>query len=208
MTFDEGYIKYESTWTPGPAPASAVAEELDRWRHELFTLGLIGYDDEHEVGYGNISVHAGQPGQFVISGTQTGHLEHTDRSHYTLVTSCDIYANRVTCCGPVEASSEAMTHAAIYRVNLGIRAVVHVHSDALWTSARNVLPTTNPAVAYGTPAMAEEFRRLYLHGDLKDVGIAVMAGHEGGIIGFGETLEHAAKRILNLARRQAAVAFP
>ena len=195
MTYDEGYIKYESTWTPGPAPASAVAEELDRWRHELFTLGLIGYDDEHEVGYGNISVHA-------------GHLEHTDRSHYTLVTSCDIYANRVTCCGPVEASSEAMTHAAIYRVNLGIRAGVHGHSDALWTSARNVLPTTNPAVAYGTPAMAEEFRRLYLHGNLKEVGIAVMAGHEGGIIGFGETLEHAAKRILSLARRQATVAFP
>ncbi len=203
MTYDEGYIKYESTWTPGPPPAAAVAEELDRWRHELFAIGLIGYDDEHEVGYGNISVHAGQPGQFYITGTQTGHLERTDRTHYTLVTSCDIDTNRVTCCGPVEASSEAMTHAAIYRVNLGIRAVVHVHSDQLWNSARNDLPTTNPAVAYGTPAMAEEFRRLYLHGDLANVGIAVMAGHEGGLISFGETLEHAATRILSLALRSA-----
>ncbi len=201
MTYDEGYIKYESAWAPGPPPTTAVAEELDRWRHELFTLGLIGYDDEHEVGYGNISVHATQPGQFFISGTQTGHLEHTDRSHYTLVTSCDIQTNRVTCCGPVEASSEAMTHAAIYRVNLGIRAVVHVHSVPLWKSSQGVLPTTNPAVAYGTPAMAEEFRRLYVHGDLADVGIAVMAGHEGGLISFGATLEHAATRILNLARR-------
>ena len=201
MTYDEGYIKYESTWTTGPPPPAAVAEELDRWRYELFALGLIGFDDEHEVGYGNISVHARQPGQFYISGTQTGHLERTDRTHYTLVTSCDIDTNRVTCCGPVEASSEAMTHAAIYRVNLGIRAVVHVHSNHLWNSARNSLPTTNPAVAYGTPAMAEEFRRLYLHGDLATVGIAVMAGHEGGLISFGETLEHAATRILNLARR-------
>ncbi|MDJ0748258.1 MAG: class II aldolase/adducin family protein [Woeseiaceae bacterium] len=201
MTYDEGYIKYESAWAPGPPPAAAVAEELDRWRHELFVLGLIGYDGEHEVGYGNISIHATQPGQFYISGTQTGHLEHTDRSHYTLVTSCDIQTNRVTCCGPVEASSEAMTHAAIYRVNLGIRAVVHVHSAELWKSTQGVLPTTNPAVAYGTPAMADEFRRLYVHGHLADVGIAVMAGHEGGLISFGATLEHAATRILSLARR-------
>lgn len=203
MTYDEGYIKYESVWDPGPPPAAAVAEELDRWRHELFALGLIGYDDVHEVGYGNISVHANQPGQFVISGTQTGHLEHTDRSHYTLVTACDIETNRVHCCGPVEASSEAMTHAAIYRVNLGIRAVVHVHSDALWNSTRDILPTTNPAVAYGTPAMAEEFSRLYLHGDLAEVGIAVMAGHPGGLVSIGGTLEQAATRILNLARRSA-----
>ncbi len=201
MTYDEGYIKFESVWTPGPPPPAAVAEELDRWRQDLFGLGLIGFDDEHEVGYGNISVHATQPGQFFISGTQTGHLEHTDRSHYTLVTACDIDTNRVTCCGPVEASSEAMTHAAIYRVNLGIRAVVHVHSTGLWNSTRNVLPTTNPAVAYGTPAMAEEFRRLYVHEDLAKVGIAVMAGHEGGLIGFGATLEHAATRILSLARQ-------
>ena len=201
MTYDEGYIKYESVWAPGPPPAAAVAEELDRWRHELYAMGLIGYDDDHEVGYGNISVHASQPGQFFISGTQTGHLEHTDRSHYTLVTSCDIETNRVHCCGPVEASSEAMTHAAIYRVNLGIRAVVHVHSTDLWNSTRDVLPTTGPTVAYGTPAMAEEFRRLYLHGDLANAGIAVMAGHPGGLISFGGTLEHATTRILNLARR-------
>lgn len=203
MTYDEGYIKYESVWAPGPPPPVAIAEELDRWRQELFALGLIGYDDEHEVGYGNISIRASQPGQFFISGTQTGHLEHTDRAHYTLVTSCDIETNRVSCCGPVEASSEAMTHAAIYRVNLGIRAVVHVHSAGLWNSTRDVLPTTNPAIAYGTPAMADEFKRLYLHGNLADVGIAVMAGHEGGLISFGGTLEHAATRILSLARRSA-----
>ena len=147
MTYDEGYIKYESVWAPGPPPPVAIAEELDRWRQELFALGLIGYDDEHEVGYGNISIRASQPGQFFISG--------------------------------------------------------HVHSAGLWNSTRDVLPTTNPAIAYGTPAMADEFKRLYLHGNLANVGIAVMAGHEGGLISFGGTLEHAATRILSLARRSA-----
>ena len=38
MRFDEGYIKYESVWEPGPPPPVAVAEELDRWRQELFAL--------------------------------------------------------------------------------------------------------------------------------------------------------------------------
>jgi len=203
VSYDEGYIKYESIWAPGPPPAAAVAEDLDRWRSELYAVGLIGYYEDLEVGYGNISVRAAGPGQFFITGTQTGHLEQTDRSHYTLVTSCDIDTNRVTCCGPVEASSEAMTHAAIYRLNLGIRAVVHVHSLDLWDSTRDVLPTTNPAVAYGTPAMAHEFERLYRHGGLAEVGVAVMAGHAEGLISFGATLEQAAKRILSLAAPRA-----
>ena len=31
MTLDEGYIKYESHWTPGPATHVTAAQELDRW---------------------------------------------------------------------------------------------------------------------------------------------------------------------------------
>ncbi len=199
MSYDEGYIKYESHWTPSPPPLPDAVPDIERWRHTLHVAGLIGFYAELSVGYGNISVRAGEPGQFLISGTQTGHLEHTDASHYALVTRYDIAANQVYCCGPLQASSEAMTHAAIYELDDDIQAIVHAHSRELWERCRDELPTTQPAVAYGTPAMAEEFGRLFRETDFRNIGIAVMAGHEEGIISFGTTLAEATHRMLSLA---------
>jgi len=46
--------------------------------------------------------------------------------------------------------------------------------------------------------MADEFRRLYRDTAFRETGLAVMAGHEEGILGFGTTLEEAANKILNL----------
>ena len=117
MTLDEGYVKYQSFWTKAPVPHAAATEELETWRRPLHASGLIGYYGEHGIGYGNISIRCGEPGQFMISGTQTGHIEMTDKTHYALVTSYGIHFNRVCCVGPVQASSEAMTHAAIYELD-------------------------------------------------------------------------------------------
>ena len=200
MTIDEGYVKYRSFWTKAPAPHAAATEELEAWRKPLFEAGLIGEYQEHGVGYGNISVRAGEPGQFLISGTQTGHLPTTDKSHYALVTSWSVHSNRVCCVGLVQASSEAMTHAAIYQLDRQISAIVHVHSGELWCRYINELPTTAADVPYGTPAMANEFRRLYQDSDFRKKQLAVMGGHEEGIISIGATLEQAATRVLRLAR--------
>ena len=93
---------------------------------------LIGQYEDLGIGYGNISVRRGSCDLFLISGTQTGHLPATDERHYSLVTDCDIRNNIVRCSGPVQASSEAMTHAAIYALGDAIGAVVHVHSAELW----------------------------------------------------------------------------
>lgn len=198
MTYDEGYIKYDIDWTPGPAPDVAAARALDAWRRPLFAAGLIGVYEELGIGYGNLSTRCGERGQFLISGTQTGKLATTDERHYALVTGVDIDANSVCCVGPVKASSEAMTHAAIYALDDDIGAVVHVHSRVLWDRFRNELPTTDAAVAYGTPEMAREFSRLYAESGFDRAGIAVMAGHEDGLISFGATLETAARRMLAL----------
>ena len=62
------------------------------------------------------------------------------------------------------------------------------------------LPTTDPDIAYGTPDMAMELDQLYRMGGLKEAGIAVLAGHEDGLISFGTTIEEAALRMLNLVR--------
>ena len=198
MTIDEGYVKYRSLWTKAPAPHAAAAEELEAWRQPLYAAGLIGEYKEHGIGYGNISVRCGEPGQFMISGTQTGHLATTDKSHYALVTSWNVHSNLVCCVGLVQASSEAMTHAAIYQLDQHIGAIVHVHSGDLWSRFLNGLPTTASDVPYGTPAMANEFRRLYLDTDFRKTQLAVMGGHEEGIVSIGTTLKQAAERILRL----------
>ncbi len=199
MSLDEGYIKYDSRWTPGPAPDSTLTDELERWRLPLFEAGLVGHYAEHNVGYGNLSVRGPLPDQFVISATQTGALRKTGPEHYTLVTATDIGRNRVWSTGPLKASSEAMTHAALYALSSAINAIVHVHSKSLWNEYLNVLPTTDLAVAYGTPAMAAEFERLWSAGRFRNDGLAVMAGHEEGIVSIGTTLEEASRRVLALA---------
>ena len=198
MTLDEGYLKYESHWTPGPATHVAAARDLERWRRPLYEAKLIGEYTEFGIGYGNISVRRGYGGLFLISGTQTGHLRTTDENHYSLVTDCDIRANIVRCSGPVQASSEAMTHASIYALGDAIGAIVHAHSAELWRDNLGKLPTTDPEVAYGTPDMARELDRLYRTTGLRDSGVAVLAGHDDGLISFGTTLEEAATRMLDL----------
>ena len=148
---DEGYIKYESHWTPGPSTHVEATRLLETWRRPLYEAGLIGQYEDIGVGYGNISVRRGSSGLFLISGTQTGHLPATDEGHYSLVTDCDVRSGIVRCSGPIQASSEAMTHAAIYNLGDAIGAVVHVHSRALWRERQGDLPTTDPDVPYGTP---------------------------------------------------------
>ena len=201
MTIDEGYIKYQSHWVEAPAPYPDAARELDKWRQPLFRAGLIGHYEDLGIGFGNISVRCGKPAQFLISGTQTGHLANTDGNHYSLVSAYDIKANSVSCIGPVQASSEAMTHAAIYELDAGIGAIVHAHSLALWRQLIDQLPTTDVTIAYGTPEMAEEFRRLFRETDFREQGLAVMAGHDEGLISIGPTLEEAATGMLALQQR-------
>ena len=203
MTLDEGYIKYRGDWTPEPLSDPQLARQLDAWRMPLYEAGLIGHYRDEDVGYGNISVRAARPREFLISGTQTGHLARTDENHYALVTDYDIEANSVSCRGPVRASSEALTHAVIYELDSVIGAVVHVHSQSLWRTFVDELPTTAADVAYGTPEMAREFRRLFEQTEFADVGIAVMAGHEEGLVSIGRSLGQAAGRILRLQEENA-----
>lgn len=198
---DEGYTKFIVDWTDRRPVDDAAVEELDRWRRPLFEAGLVGHYADEGIGYGNISVR--QPGsrQFLVSGTQTGHLPGTGRGHYALVTAWDIEANRVSCRGALQASSESLTHAAIYELDDSICAVVHVHDPHMWQQLKGVVPTTAADVAYGTPEMAREFRRLWREAAFADAGIAAMAGHESGIVSIGRSLEEAAVRVLRLKDR-------
>jgi ribulose-5-phosphate 4-epimerase/fuculose-1-phosphate aldolase len=195
---DEGYIKFESHWRKTNALDNAEIVLLNRWRRPLYAAGLIGHYEEHGIGFGNLSMRLGTERQFIISGTQTGHLPHPGAEHYAVVEDYDIDQNRVYSRGATEASSESLTHAAIYELDRDIGAVVHVHSAEMWARLKESAATTDAGIAFGTPDMAREFQRLFLETDFAVTGIAVMAGHDSGLVSSGRNLQQAAERILTI----------
>jgi L-ribulose-5-phosphate 4-epimerase len=193
---DEGVIKYVGHWQPGPLAATAELDDLMAGRDRLYAAGLIGtYPDG--IGYGNISVRLPQGG-FWVSGTQTGHLPTTTPEHYCVVHQWNIEENTLHCTGPIQASSESLTHAALYDHNPAIGAIAHGHHSKLWAYYRDRLPTTRASVPYGTPAMAAEMIRLFYEDELAQAQALVMAGHEDGILTFGATVAEAVQRLLDL----------
>jgi hypothetical protein len=71
----------------------------------------------------------------------------------------------------------------------------------MWDKFRMHLPTTSAEIAYGTPEMALEFRRLHEDTSFATQGLAVMGGHEEGLISIGDSIEQAATRVLALLDR-------
>jgi ribulose-5-phosphate 4-epimerase/fuculose-1-phosphate aldolase len=195
---DEGYTKFVVEWTRTEPMTLTEIDDLVRWRKPLYEAGLIGQYEDIGIGYGNISVRTSADGQFVISGTQTGQLAELGNEHFSLVTNFNLKANSVACTGPIQASSESMTHATIYSLDSSINGVVHVHSAELWVRLRESLPATDADIAYGTPEMAEEFERLYRGTDFPTTGVAIMAGHDDGLISIGHDLQEATQRVLVL----------
>lgn len=189
---EEGYIKYHIDWTFTPPSTGDLWVELDRWRTKMHSQGLIGYYPDLGVGYGNISVRCEAiQGKFLISGTQTGHLPQLSADDYSLVTDYDLEKNSLTCEGPVKASSESLTHAAIYELSSDYQAVIHAHHKGFWDHYLDKIPTTSINAAYGTPEMANEIFRLYEESELRSTKICVMGGHDEGIISFGKNLDEA-----------------
>jgi len=191
---DEGYIKYNINWINEPLNVS-VPKQLMEWRDKMHELKQIGHYAEINIGYGNISVKI--DGGFLISGTQTGDVFPIESKHFTLVTDYNIKANSVTCNGKIKASSESMTHAAVYEADNTINAIIHIHNPKLWSLLMDKVPTTKKEVPYGTPEMANEIFRLFKETDVKQEKIIVMAGHDEGIISFGADLKEAGEVLLN-----------
>lgn len=193
---DEGYIKYRQRWTKTAALSLEELDELCRWRTKLRDVGLIGEYPDSGIGFGNLSARIGDSPRFLISGTQTGHFPSSGAEQFSLVTRVDIPGNEVECEGPLRASSEAMTHAAIYAADAAIRAVAHVHDSRLWDHALEKLPTTGREIPYGTPAMAKAFAELVAKPAFRARGIAAMAGHDEGLVSVGRNIAQAAQRML------------
>lgn len=189
---DEGVVKYRCDWEEAdPVPAENIAD-LMTWRERLHSWGLIGVY-ENGIGFGNVSVRLGNSCQFVISGTQTAHLRDLGPESYSTVTEFNLEQNFLGCRGPVQASSESLTHAALYLQREDVGGIIHVHNPKLWQQLLFKIPTTRKDIPYGTPQMALEMFRLFEEENLAERKILAMAGHEDGIICFGSTLDEAGK---------------
>ena len=189
---DEGVVKYRCDWEEADPVAAENIADLMTWRERLHSWGLIGVY-ENGIGFGNVSVRLGNSCQFVISGTQTAHLRALGPESYSTVTEFNLEQNFLRCRGPVQASSESLTHAALYLHREDVGGIIHVHNPKLWQQLLFKIPTTRKEIPYGTPQMALEMFRLFDEENLAERKILAMAGHEDGIICFGSTLDEAGK---------------
>jgi L-ribulose-5-phosphate 4-epimerase len=187
----EGYTKFKSTWVSVELFQDII--KLNEWREKFYSLKLIGMNNG--IGYGNISIRKYEG--FIISGTKTGGIEKLTEQNYTKVINWNYEGNCLSCVGKIDASSESLSHAAVYDSDKRVNAVIHVHSLELWEKLINKIPTTSEQVEYGTPEMAREIFRLFEETNVKEKKILVMGGHKEGIISFGKDLDEAGKVLLN-----------
>lgn len=193
---DEGYIKYAIDWIEGPPPEEDMAALISA-RNQLYQMGLIGIYEEEGIGYGNVSQRLPKD-EFLISGTQTGGIPVLGPSHFCRVLDWNLETNSLRCLGPLKASSESLTHAAIYACDPDIQVILHIHQEATWRKMLERFPSTAPDVAYGTPEMAREVYRLFQETSLKDIGMFAMGGHFEGIFSFGKNVPEALERLVSV----------
>ena len=200
MKDQEGVIKYQLEHSQKSITEFFSFNDISAWRAIIFRLGLIGQDPERydNLGFGNISQRLNpQNSQFIISGTQTGHIEYLNSTHYALVIKSCPQKNRLQSCGLSQPSSEALTHSVLYGLDKNIQAVIHVHSPGIWRQTSSLkLPHTTEDISYGTVEMALAVEQLYQSGELQQTSLFTMLGHEDGVVSFGESLQEAAWELI------------
>ena len=214
MTTNEGVIKYQLDYSPGPPLDVTTLSELNAWRRILYMTELISQDPARYDGYGfgNISCRLAPFDRpvnyraFAITGTQTGDVAHLTPEHFTTVVAYHPERNLLVGEGPIRPSSESLTHGTVYDQDPELRWVMHVHSPELWHNADALeIPVTAVDIPYGTPEMAAEAARLFRETDVSARRIFSMGGHEDGIVTFGRTADEAGSVLLGMLARALAL---
>jgi hypothetical protein len=217
----EGIIKFSCDWIEAELVPDGLADRLIAVRDELWRRGLVGADAQG-IGFGNVSAALGTeelramtlssavknvspmravPRCFLITGSQTGRIAHLSLSDLALVFGWDLDANCLCCIGKIKASSESLTHAALYEADSRIEAVIHVHAPWYWARWPDTEPRTADDVPYGTPAMAREIQNLWRSSGSSCQGTACMGGHRDGLLSWGTSLEQALEILLNMLEK-------
>ncbi len=201
MNEKEGVIKYHLNHISKPLPQTIDVSELNSWRSIMIKLELIGQNPTRYegLGFGNISQRLSETSHsFIISGTQTGHLDPLGKNDFCIVQAADPKTNTLISEGPCKPSSEALTHASVYLEAPETQAIIHAHCPSIWkNSSRLQLASIDREIAYGTPEMADAVAQLIDTQQFNSGGIFSMLGHEDGIVAFAPTLKQAAEYLIN-----------
>ena len=189
----DGVIKYHFDFQVTKPLEEGLFSEIELLRERLFALNLIGVTEDG-VGFGNISQRV-DANSFVITGTQTGHLEKLDASCYSLIEAYDDKAFYLKSSGMIKPSSEALTHGTIYNLSEEIGAVIHIHSKVIWKFMLTSGYLKTEEVEYGSTEMIDEVNRLFSFSNLLENPKFAMTGHEDGVIVFGRDLFEAEREL-------------
>lgn len=199
LDLSEGYVKFNYTWIKSKPLPIKLIKEMNLVRQKLYNLKLIG-SYPNGIGYGNISIRHKKG--FIISGTETGNINKLSPKHYAFVKKWIFYKNHLTCSGPVVASSESLTHAAIYESDNTANAVIHIHNLKLWQCLlKKKYPKTNKKAPYGTVALVNEIKRLFKQTKVAEKKIIAIEGHREGIIAFGNNLNEAYNGLWHIIKK-------
>ena len=203
----EGLIRFRVEQDLFPGCRDIEILELEQWRGELRRRGLVGCDAARYGGYGFGNLSRRLPeGTFLITASQTGHLDSLTTGEYVRITGWWPTRNRIRAQGLSRPSSESLTHIAAYEANPEIRCVFHVHCPELWILRdRLEIPATDPAIECGTVEMFEAVRALVAIPGNDAKGILAMAGHTDGMLAWGRTADEAGCRLLACLRRAAEI---
>ena len=183
-------VKFTCQQVPVEIGPFAGYDGLNDCRRKLCELGMIGMD-ANGVGFGNLSIRDGATSRFYITGSGTGGVSELMPSHYARVVAYDFARNWLQCEGSIVASSESLTHAAVYESDPTVFSVLHCHDMKLWAALLEEVLATPKGVEYGTPEMAYAVRDLFKLRDVRRRKIFAMAGHKGGVVAFGKDVGEA-----------------
>lgn len=181
----ESYIKFNCEHLAKDILFPDDIDDLIELGKTLKALGHIGKIDE-TMGYGNIS-YCSSDGNIYISASTTGTFATYEKKHFCRILDFDIESNYVKSEGFLPASSETMSHIAVYQSLNDIRFVVHIHSKQLWEKYLNIEITSNKGVKYGTKEMYYEIVRLL--NSNPDSNMLVMGGHRDGLMFWHKNID-------------------
>ena len=203
QTFDDGYIKFHcehtnAVWNssslPLPEHTYNLIKKIDIFRTKIYDQKLIGMY-ENGIGYGNLSHRLED--NFVITASATGGARELGIDGYTLVNAVFIEKNTVHCLGSLPASSETMTHAAIYQSAPKVQCILHIHNQIIFdTMIKMKCLSTAKNIPYGTIDMALALKQLATNNPLE--ACIVMQGHNEGVIIYGTSIEHVESQLIFL----------
>jgi len=182
-------VKFTCQRVPREIGAFTGFAELNEYRRKLLELGMIGVD-ANGIGFGNLSIRDDATSRFYITGSGTGGTADLIPSDYARVVAYDFAENWLRCEGPTVASSESLTHAAVYESEPTVFSVIHGHDVKLWAALLEEEATATPkGVEYGTPEIAYAVRNLFKVTDMERRKILQWPGMKEGSWHLGEMRE-------------------